>query len=236
MKKKLSSIFLFLFISIYILNAQDLYLNIGYQAGNLGKGANSLKNEVFYMNNVKYPELNDPISYPGFVHGIDIELMLGKLEPETVYFFWNWSNSHLIAKGNGTDQISAQNMDIAMKYRMNNLTLTAFGFKITDWLGIAYSPVDVGKLKVLYKNSGEEGSESYIDFYNVEKGFLSDYTIYGSSYYLDLFLKNRLRARFSYYKSWSGIDLRDREDVTTVHYYNADRFHFSLAYMLRLSK
>jgi len=236
MRKNLITTTLFLLVFTSLIKAQGLYLNVGYQIGNLGKGANSMKNEVFYMNNVKYPGLGEPISYPGFVHGVDVELMAGKLEPKSLYFFWNWSNTHLVAEGSGTDISTAKEMDIALKYRMNNFTITAFGFRITDWLGIAYSPVDIGRLKVFYKNSIEEGAESYIDYYDVEKGFLSDYTIYGSSYYLDLFLKNRLRARISYYKSWEGIDLRDREDIYTVHYYNADRFHFSLAYMIRLSR
>jgi hypothetical protein len=236
MRKCIISTFITLLAFVSTTKAQGFYLNVGYQIGNLGKGANSLKNEVFYMNNVKYSDLSNPISYPGFVHGIDVELMAGKLEPKSIYFFWNWSNSHVVARGTAIDPALSNEMDIAIKYRINNLTLTTFGFKISDWLGIAYSPIDIGKLKVLYKNSGEEDAHSYIDFYNVEKGILSDYTIYGSTYYLDFFLKKRLRIHLSYYKSWGGIDLRDKEDIETVHYYNADRFHVSLAYMLRLNK
>ncbi len=225
-------LFVVLYSSVY---SQETYFNIGYQIGNLGKGVNNMRNEIAYKNALTYPNLSTPISHLDFVHGLNLEIMRSKMEAKSFYLFWNWSNFHLIAKGKGIDPITNADMDIAMKYRHNKITVTGFGFQINNWFGIGYSPVDIGKLVVYYKNSADPLFEKYEDFYDVEKGFLSDYTIYGSSYYLDFFLKNKLRARVGYYKSWSGINLRDRNEITTQNYYGADRFSLSLSYLLQIT-
>lgn len=215
--------------------SQENSINLGLQLGNLGNGANSLKNEVYFMNNVRYPNLASPISIPNYLYGFNVEFMHFLRESDRVYFFINWSNLHLTAKGEGVDSKTNQEVAFNLKYRHNNLNLIGFGVKPLKWLGIGYSPVDIGKLKVLHKNKiNNEQPSKYDDFYNVEKGLLSDYTIYGSSYYLDFFIK-RLIIRLGYYHSYEGIGLRDMEDILTQHHYNANRFTFSIKYMLKLS-
>ena len=225
-------LFVFLYTSI---NSQETYLNFGYQIGNLGKGVNNMRNEIAYQNTLTYPNLTNPINHLDFVHGFNFEILRSPMEAKSFYFFWNWSNFHLIAKGNGVDPVSNSEMDIALKYRHNKISVTGCGFQFNDWFGIGYSPVDIGKLIVYYKNSADPLFQKYKDLYDVEKGFLSDYTIYGSSYYLDFFLKNKLRARVGYYKSWSGIKLRDRNEITTEYYYGADRFSLSLSYLIQIN-
>lgn len=229
-KLRVVSIFVFSLFSATCF-AQSSYFNIGFNVGNLGNGANSLKNEITLYNRVKYEGSDNPIEMPSFVRGLNFDFQLGGEDAKSFYVFWNWSNRHVIAKGSGIDPLNLQNVDFSFKYRHNNLNLAAFGFKFTDNFGIAYSPVDIGKLKVFLKtNDG-----SYDEFYNVDKGLLSSYTMYGSSYYLDFFIKNKINIRLGYYKSWGGVDLRDQEDVLTVHHYNANRFTLAINYKIGLN-
>lgn len=232
----MKSKFIFLLLIFFFVKreffAQSPYFTVGYQIGQLGNGVNSLRNEIEFMNRVTYPNLTSPLKMSPFVSGLNLGLILQDDEDKSFYFFWNWSNNRVVAHGNGT--FNNQEMKHSFKYRHNYFNIFGIGYKIKKWIGIGYSPVDLGHLKVLYKNSTIEKAHSYTDYYNVEKGILSDYNIYGSSYYLDFFLKDRLRIRFSYYRSYNGVELRDQEDIRTVKAYNANRFNMSLNYMFKL--
>ena len=224
-----------LFFVVATAHAQDRYLNVGYHFGNLGNGVNSFKNEVYALNSYVLPNVSKSLKYPNFTRGINVEFLMGNLDAKSFYFCWNWSNNHVIASGKGVNATGG-GYDYSLKYRHNNFTITTFGYKINNWLGLAYSPVDIGKLKVLYKNSDDPETKKYDEFYNnLNLGF-SDYTIYGASYYLDLFLKNRVKARLSYYRSYGGVAFTDKDNILTSHYYNANRLNFNLIYQFNLSK
>ncbi|HPI10248.1 MAG TPA: hypothetical protein PLK63_04375 [Catalimonadaceae bacterium] len=222
--------------STFHIRAQEYDLLLGYGAGQFGRGVNNFKNEIYRLNHFKYSDLKDPVESPGFFHGVDIGFMARMEEKSRFYYTANWTNKHMVANGSGTDSKSGNSMDISFKIRHNNFSCLAFGYRIKPWLGIAFSPVDFGTVKVFYKNSSDDDFKSYKPFYNVETGILSGYSVYGYSLYLDLILQNRFRVRAAWYRSRGGVSLRDRNDPLVSYHYNPNNISVSLCYMLHLKR
>jgi hypothetical protein len=215
--------------------AQEYDLLIGYGLGRFGNGMNNFKSEIYRFSEITYPALKNKMGTPSFFHGLDLGFMARMDESDRFYYTANWTNKHMISNGSGVDPNSGNDMDLSLKVRHNNLSLLGFGFRFKPWLGIAFSPVDFGNIKVLYKNSTEDKYKSYNHFYNVEKGFFSSYRVYGYSFYLDLMLK-RFRFRATWYRGRGGTSLRDRNNITTAYHYNPNNLSFSVCYLIHLKK
>jgi hypothetical protein len=202
----------------------------GYGIGTFGRGMNNIENEIYRFNHFKFPGIKSEMNTPSFFHGFDFGLLIRLDDEDRFYFSWDWTNKHMVSSGSGI-HTNGKDMDLSLKVRHNNLNICAFGYRFKPWIGVAYSPMDFGNIKVLYKNSAEDGYSSYKDFYNVEKGLLSDYTVYGYSLYLDLFLKDRFRFRVHWYRTYNGVGLRDKDNILKSNHYNPENLSFSLCYM-----
>jgi hypothetical protein len=204
---------------------------VGYGLSRFGSGMHNFDNEIYRLGNLSYPNLTDKPQNPGMAHGAQVGFGYFMDPEDRFYITWDWTNRHMVAKGGGKQSSSGTSVDYRLKIRHNNFSLATVGFRLKPWIGLAFAPVEIGTLKVLYKNNVEEGFDRYNDYYNVEKGLLSDYTTYGYSVSLDFFL-SKFRLRAQVYRSWNQVGLRSRKDIQIEYKYNATQASLSLAYML----
>ena len=186
-------ILFFLFVFLVDASGQG-YVSLGYQIGSFSSGLKNLRNEVYYLNHVTYPNFTEKFEMSNFNHGVEIEF--GYFDNKW-YYFGNWNNKHLVISGSGKNQ-KGQDTEFSIKVRHNNFVTFAVGRKLKPWLGVAFAPANLGTFKVLKKSNDNPETDEWTDFYpNVTKGILSQYTTLGGSLYVDVFLK-RLRLRGSY--------------------------------------
>lgn len=200
-----------------------IYIVPGYGFAYHTRGLENLQSTFYSLNQSTFKSSQDQLKFSPYSKGLSFELYFGKYESKSLYGFILWENRN--AKFSATD---ASNTTFKLKHRINNLSLFAFGYRFNKHLGIAISPVDIGNLKILSKT----GADSYDDHYNVEKGLLSDYTIYGSSVHIDAYLTENIRLRVSGYACRNYIHLTRKNDPLTSDEYGSNRISVSFAYLI----
>lgn len=225
-------ILLFTFLFAPIINFADTHFGFGYHIGNMGNGVNSYKNEVYYLNHYRYQKFSEPIKYFHLSKGWDFEICIGDLKPKSFYVFWNWRTNSIVAKGSGLDTLTNTDIKYKLKYRHYSLNLGGFGYKVNKWLGVFYSPVEIGNVKVLEKNSTD--LKRYTNYYNKgsSDGFIRTIAFANFSFGADVFIKEKFKLRLSYIKNYNGTTYFNKKDPTIQYYYNANRFNLSLIFYL----
>jgi hypothetical protein len=181
---------------------------------------NEFRNEIHYLNEVTYPNHTEALQAGNWVKGLNIGYQVGADDPREPYFFMNWSNEHVVAKGN------LNNADYFLKYRHNNFDIIGLGYRLSEHLGIAICPASIGCIKIFKK----EGEEKYDYFYNVNRGILGSYTTFGGSVHLDFIITNKIWLRTGYYFDYAPVGLRSLD--LAEHAYGASRFSFQLNYLM----
>lgn len=229
MRPFLLSLVVCLLLSGHLKAGDNWKFHLGYGLGRFGNGMNNLQSEIYRLNYLKSGRLASPGEIPNLGHGFRVGLGYYMKPEDRFYFTFEWTNLHLVVSGKGPST-GGSNTEYSVKARFNNLNLVAMGYRVKPWLGIAVSPVDIGACKILIKDpENPEIGKNYQDFYNVEKGLLSDYTVYGSSVFADWFLHRKLRLRAQWYAAWAPVTLRSKNDITTEFSYRPSNLSLSLS-------
>jgi len=227
-----ASILFLAFLFSLSLEAQEYRVNVGFGMGDIGPGLNAFKEEINYHNKILYPNSLRPIDTPLAVRGISVDFMVGSLQPNSLYFFWNWNNKHVVTDGVLTNPDTGKTFRIAFKYRHNTMNLGAIGYRFKGNFSLAFSPFDVGYLKVFSKRSPKK----YAEIYDVDNHILSDHFTFGCSAYLEYVLFKQVNIRAGYYYTYSDKVFYDKENPTRKLIYTPSQFSVTVQYMLALTE
>jgi hypothetical protein len=200
-------------------------LNLGYGIGSIGSGVHELENEIAYFNWITHPDISNPVNLKPITQGITLEYMLGDKEAKSIYVVWYWTNRHVKATGSGTDSLTQQAYSKSYLYRHNSFSCGGLGIQLTDKIGIMYSPVEIGTIRIKQK----DGDTRFEDLYPNTIGFFNNLT-YGSTYAIDLTLHDHFYARMGYYGSWAPTSYIGTDLIS--HNFNASRFFLNLTFMI----
>jgi len=208
------------------------YYAIGYNIGKYTNGLPNMRNTIYHLNTIDYPNFDNKFNYTNLPHGVGVEW---GFKTKKFYYFANWSNFHIKSKGNGQNPVNtSENIDLKLLVRYNKLSIFNVGINVTDKLGFAVSIIDLTTFKVLYKSNVQfnktmkYNSKKWNDFYDVNKGMLSSYFSAASAFNIDYNLNKNINLRFTYSVDWFGADL----GFTPSYRYRANYYNLNISYRL----
>lgn len=212
--EKLQHYFILTLLLISLQAGAQAYFAIGYKGGAFTTGLPNMRNTLYEYNNNRFPDFDNKFNFHNIPHGLDLELGLGG---NKFFYFLNLSSMKIVSRGSGMEpSVSTEKIDVKFKMRLNQFGFFNFGYHLNNHFDVAISILDIGSFKILYKSNVDAhisygnkifSPNKWLDLYDVNKGLLSSYTCYGTTFYLTYNTTKNIRLRIAYYKDWFGENM-----------------------------